>query len=145
MTTRHEAIERALATATEAMHAKGKVQPMIIAHAANALMAFPLAGMIGREMRKSVTPGFMSSCPRRRWQWMDGKTRRHLNDPIEDLVLPASDDEGDSVATYRGASSSAAKIYGSGIHAILTTVVEAPELRLFQERWPYCTPCRPPG
>jgi hypothetical protein len=46
MTTRHEAIERALATATEAMHAKGKVQPMIIAHAANALMAFPLAGMM---------------------------------------------------------------------------------------------------
>ena len=32
---------------------------------------------------------------------MDGKTRRHLNDPIEALVLSASDDEGDSVATYR--------------------------------------------
>jgi hypothetical protein len=96
------------------MHAKGEVQPMIIAYTANALMAFLLAGMmdssttknitagmIGTEMRKSVTPGFMSSCPRRRWQWMDGKTRRHLNDPIEGLVLPASDDEGDSVATYR--------------------------------------------
>ena len=40
----------------------------------------------------------------------------------------------------RGASSSAAKIYGSGIHAILTAVIEAPELRPLQERWPYCTP-----
>ena len=26
------------------------------------------AGMIGAEMRKSVTPGFISSCPRCRWQ-----------------------------------------------------------------------------
>jgi hypothetical protein len=33
-----------------------------------------------------------------------------------------------------GASSNAAKIYGSAIHAILTAVIEALELRLFQER-----------
>ena len=32
-TTRHDAIKRALASATETMHAKGEVQPMIIAHA----------------------------------------------------------------------------------------------------------------
>ena len=73
-TSRHDAIKRALASATETMHAKGEVQPMIIAHTAHALMAFPLsrmmhsrhhqgitAGMIGAEMRKSVTPAFMSS------------------------------------------------------------------------------------
>jgi hypothetical protein len=73
MTTRHDAIERALATASETMHAKGEVQPMIIAHTTNTLMAFPgrhddssttkdiTAGMIEAEMRKSVTPAFMSS------------------------------------------------------------------------------------
>jgi hypothetical protein len=74
MTTRHDAIQRALATATETMHAKGEVQPMIIGQAPGRLLAFPLgdwmetgvgkdiaAGMIGAEMRKSVMPAFMSS------------------------------------------------------------------------------------
>jgi hypothetical protein len=74
MTTRHDAIKRALATATEAMHDKGEVQPMIIAHTDQALMAFPLGGMmdsattkdaavklISAKMRKSVMPAFMSS------------------------------------------------------------------------------------
>jgi hypothetical protein len=32
---------------------------------------------------------------------MDGKTRRHLNDPIEALVLSASDGDEDTLVTYR--------------------------------------------
>ncbi len=42
MTTRQSAIDNARHVAAEAMHAKGAVEPMIIAHTANALMAFPL-------------------------------------------------------------------------------------------------------
>jgi hypothetical protein len=56
MTTRHDAIKRALDTATETMHAKGEVQPMIIAHTANALMAFPLAGMMIPPPQRTSRP-----------------------------------------------------------------------------------------
>jgi hypothetical protein len=37
---RHDALRNALTTATETMHAKGEVQPMIIGHAGNGVHAW---------------------------------------------------------------------------------------------------------
>jgi hypothetical protein len=54
MTTRQEAVDRARQIATEAMHAKGEGEPMIIAHTADALMAFPLAGMMDSPTTKDI-------------------------------------------------------------------------------------------
>jgi hypothetical protein len=42
MTTRHDAIQRALAAATETMQAKGEVEPMIIVHAGDTFFAVTL-------------------------------------------------------------------------------------------------------
>jgi hypothetical protein len=55
-TSRHDALKRALASAAETIHAKGEVQPMIIAHTANALMAFPLAGMMIPPPQRTSRP-----------------------------------------------------------------------------------------
>jgi hypothetical protein len=56
MTTRQAAIDNARHAATEMMHAKGEVEPMIIAHTANALMAFPLAGMMDSSPPRTSRP-----------------------------------------------------------------------------------------
>jgi hypothetical protein len=110
-----------LAAATEAMRANGEVRPMIIAHTGDTLFAVHLgdmmrsdrtkdiaAGMIGAEMRKSVTPAFyvfMSEAwlavPKPGKNPREGPPPSERPDRIEALVLSASDGDGDTLVTYQ--------------------------------------------
>jgi|tagenome__1003787_1003787.scaffolds.fasta_scaffold18650330_2 hypothetical protein len=51
---RQDALRNALATATEAMHAKGEVQPMIIGHAGNRVHAWVLGNMMNSAQAKDI-------------------------------------------------------------------------------------------
>jgi hypothetical protein len=113
-TGRQVAIERALASATEAMHAKRQVQPRVIAHAGDKLLAFHLGDAMERPVKKDLAAEMMGSEMRKRGvqlyvfmseAWMaSGIGEKDLTkspppsqrpDRIECLILSASDGEGD--------------------------------------------------
>ena len=113
-TGRQVAIERALASATEAMHAKRQVQPRVIAHAGDKLLAFHLGDAMESPVKKDLAAEMMGSEMRKRGvqlyvfmseAWMaSGIGEKDLTkspppsqrpDRIECLILSASDGEGD--------------------------------------------------
>jgi hypothetical protein len=51
---RHDALTNALRTATETMHAKGEVQPMIIGHAGDRVHAWVLGDMMHSAQAKDI-------------------------------------------------------------------------------------------
>jgi hypothetical protein len=102
------------------MHAKGEVQPMIIAHTGDTLFAVHLgdmmrssqtkdiaAGMIGAEMRKrnASVYVFMSEAwlavPKPGKNPREGPPPSERPDRIEALVLSVSGGDGDTLITYR--------------------------------------------
>jgi hypothetical protein len=102
------------------MHAKGEVQPMIIAHAGHTLFAVTLgdmmhssqtkdiaAGMIGAEMHtcNASVYVFMSevwlAVPKPGEDPREGPPPSERPDRIKALVLSASDGDGDTLVTYR--------------------------------------------
>ena len=65
-TTRHDAIKRALASATETMDAKGEVQPMIIAHTGDTIFAITLGDMMRSSPTKDIAAGMAGAEMRKR-------------------------------------------------------------------------------
>jgi hypothetical protein len=61
MITRQEALASALRTATENMHARGEVQPMILSHAGDTLYVFDLGSMINSPVTKDIAADVIGS------------------------------------------------------------------------------------
>lgn len=120
MTTRQAAIDNARRVAAEAMNAKGEVQPMIIAHAGDALVAYPMADAMESVVLKDIASRRIGADMRRRGvtlyvfmseAWFAdvrgeadpelGLPPSERSDRIEVLLISASDMEGDTVAAYR--------------------------------------------
>jgi hypothetical protein len=120
MTIRQAAIDNARRVAAEAMQAKGEVQPMIIAHAGGALVAYPLGEAMESVVLKDIAARRIGADMRRRGvtlyvfvseAWLAdvrgeadpdlGTPPSERSDRIEVLLISASDLEGDTVATYR--------------------------------------------
>lgn len=120
MTTRQEAIDNARHVATEAMQAEGEVQPIIIAHTKDALVAFPMADAMSSGLLKDIAAKRIGAEMRRRGvdlyvfmteAWyadVRGQADPRLDTPpsqrpdrIEVLLISASDAEGDTLAAYR--------------------------------------------
>lgn len=119
MTTRQEAIDAARQSAAGAMRVNGAVEPMIIGHAKDRIVAYTLSDWMGSDLTKDIAMLAIRAELRKQQAelyvvmteaWyaptsandpLAGVMPSKRPDRIEVLIVSASDREGDTVATYR--------------------------------------------